>query len=393
MVRRLILIALCAVLAIGGYVWWKKTTEAQTQAKSAAPPAPPPAEVGVVTTQAVEVPITVTYSGRVAGYRDVEIRPQVNGILLERAYEDGAKVNAGQVLFRIDRRPYEVARDRARAQLAQAEATSRQADDNFKRIEELVRRQVSTEQAFEQARAARDQAQAGVQLAQAELNSAELNLSYTVISAPVAGTTALQSPPVGSLIQSQQTLLTTLTQLDPAYVNFSVTDSEFQAFRALNEQRAKPISEADLEVELQDGTGRVYPSRGKVQVSASNVDMRTGTIQVRTIFPNANGALLPGQFERVVIRGITLPKAVVVPKQAISQGPQGPFVYVIGDKETAQSRPVKLGQEVPQGWVIQSGLSGGERVIVDGIIRVRPGAVVRPVAMQADATPAKGEQK
>ncbi|MDB5597200.1 MAG: efflux transporter periplasmic adaptor subunit [Hyphomicrobiales bacterium] len=393
MVRRLILIALCAVLAIGGYVWWKQSTDAQTQAKSAAPPAPPPAEVGIMTTQAVEVPLTVTYSGRVASYRDVEIRPQVSGILLERAYEDGAKVNAGQVLFRIDRRPYEVARDRARAQLAQAEATSRQADDNFKRIEELVRRQVSTEQAFEQARTARDQAQAGVQLAQAELNNAELNLGYTVISAPVSANTALQSPQVGSLIQAQQTLLTTLTQLDPAYVNFSITDTEFQAFRALNEQRAKPITESDLDVELQDGSGTLYPSHGKVQVSASNVDMRTGTIQVRTIFPNANGALLPGQFVRVVIRGITLPKAVVVPKQAISQGPQGPFVYVVNDKDSAQVRPVKLGQEVPAGWVIQSGLDGAERVIVDGLIRVRPGATVRPGAMQANATPAKGEQK
>lgn len=391
MIRRVLLIGLILVLAAGGYVWWKRTHDA-APAQAAAPAAPPPAEVGIMTTQVADVPIAVTYSGRVAGYRDVEIRPQVSGTLLERAYEDGAKVNSGQLLFRIDKRPYEVARDRARAQLLQAEATARQADDNFKRVEELVRRQVSTEQAFEQARATRDQAQAGVQLAQAELKNAELNLSYTEISAPVTGTTALQSPPVGSLIQAQSTLLTTLTQLDPAYVNFSVTDAEFQSFRALNERREKPIAETDLDVELQYGTGQVYPVRGKVQVSASNVDMRTGTIQVRTVFPNPNAALLPGQFVRVVIRGISLPQAVVIPKQAISQGPQGPFVYVVSENNAAQARPVKLGQEVPQGWVVETGLKADERIVVDGLIRVRPGAVVRPVAMEAKTEP-KGDAK
>lgn len=388
--RPIVISAGVLLLAAGGYVWWAREAPARPPV---APLAPPPAEVGVVTVNAAEVPLPVTYAGRVAGYRDVEIRAQVSGILVSRNYEDGAKVAQGQTLFTIDRRPFEVARDRVRAQLAQAQAAARQAEENFKRIEELSRRQVATEQAMDQARAGRDQSQAGVQLAQAELNNAELNLSYTTIKAPTAGTTALQSPQVGSLIQAQQTLMTTLTQLDPAYVNFSVTDTEFQSFRQMNQQREKPLNESDLTVELQYGSGAVYPQRGKVQVSASSVDLRTGTIQVRAVFPNPNADLLPGQFVRVIVRGITLPHAVVVPKQAVSQGPQGPFVYVVGDKQTAQARPVKLGSELAGGWLIQSGLTGGEQIVVDGLIRVRPGAVVRPVSMESKGADASGAAK
>lgn len=377
MTKRLVLLILvAAVIGGGGYALWRRAQSAQTTPQAAAPAQPPP-EVGYVTVTKAEVPIPLVYAGRVAGYRDIEIRAQVSGILVERLFEDGAKIEKGQALFRIDRRPFEVARDRANAQLAQAQATARQADDNFRRVEELARRQVSTEQQLEQARATRDQSQAGVQLAQSELNSAELNLGYTTINAPVTGTTALTSPPVGSLIQSQQTLLTTLTQLDPAYVNFSVTDSEYQRFRELNQQRAKPISESDLEVKLQYGSGDAYRETGRVQVSASTVDTRTGTVQVRAIFPNAAGDLLPGQFVRVMISGVTLPNTVTVPKQAISQGPQGPFVYVVDDKQTAQARPVKLGAELTDSWVLESGLNGDERIIVDGIIRTRPGAPVR----------------
>ena len=386
--RRFFILVALVLMAAGAAYWWSVRTSTKPQPVASAQPAP---EVGVMTLTAAEVPVPAVYAARVAGYRDIEIRSQVSGILTERAYEDGAKVEAGQVLFRIDRRPFEVARDRALAQLAQAQATSRQAEESFRRVEELSRRQVSTEQALDQARAARDQSQAGVQLAQSELKTAELNLSYTEIKAPVVGTTALTSPPVGSLIQAQQTLLTTLTQLDPAYVNFSVTDAEYQAFRELNEQRAKPLTEADLDVQVQYGSGATYPLRGRVQVSASSIDVRTGTLQVRAVFPNPKAELLPGQFVRVIVRGITLPNAIVVPKQAVSQGPQGPFVYVVGDNQIAQARPIKLGAEISQGWVVQNGLSAGERIVVDGVIRTRPGAPVRPVQMQAAA--GNGEAK
>lgn len=355
-------------------------------------PARPPTvpEVGIITVQPAEVPLPGSFSGRVAAFRDVEIRAQVSGILRERNFAEGERVERGQILYWIDPNPFQAALDRVRAQLAQAQATLRQAEDNYRRVEELVRRQVGTEKQLEDARAARDQAAAGVQLAQAEVRTAELNLGYTTITAPVSGVTSLQSPPVGTLILAQQTLLTTITQLDPAYVNFSITDAEIQAFRALNEARARPITERDLTVELHHGGGGVYRHTGTINVRASLIDPRTGTIQVRSVFPNPEGELLPGEFVRVIVRGITLPNAIVVPRRAVSQGPQGPFVYVVATNDIAEARPVELAQEVEQGWVVQSGLTAGERVVVDGVIRVRPGAQIKPAPVAPPAAAATG---
>jgi membrane fusion protein, multidrug efflux system len=385
-IRRIVLIAAVGLaLAAGVYFFMLRPPDRQT----AAQPAPPPAEVGIVVAQPAEVPFPVEYAGRVVGFRDVEVRPRVSGLLLKREYEEGARVKQDQVLFQIDPATYQVALTRAEAQLSQAQATLRQAEDNFNRTEELFRRGVSTDVQLDENRAQRDQARAGVQLAEAEREGAKLNLSYTTVVAPVDGVSALQSPPVGTLIQAQQTLLTTITQLDPAYVNFSFTDEEGQAFRALNERREKPISEQDLVLDLQYGQGAVYPKSGKIDTAAQRVDPQTGTIQARGIFVNPEGVLLPGLFVRVRVRGVTLPNAIVIPREAVSQGPQGPSVYIVGENDTAQVQPIRLGPEVAAGWVVQDGLNGGERVIVDGVIRVRPGAPVRrvPVPSGPQAAP------
>jgi membrane fusion protein (multidrug efflux system) len=392
--RAFVILVVCAVAAGAGYYWYVRP---QAPAAAQTPAAAPPPEVGIVVVQQAEVPFPVEYAGRVAGFRDVEIRPLVSGLLLRREYEEGARVKQGQVLFRIDPATYQVALSRAEAQLQQAQATLRQAEENFKRIEELSRRQVATERQLDEAIAARAQARASIQLAEAEINAAKLNLGYTVVNAPVSGVTALESPPVGTLIQAQQTVLTRITQLDPAYVNFSFTDEEGQAFRALNEKRAKPISEKDLTVELHYANGTVYPQQGRIDTAAQRIAVQTGTIQARAIFPNADGALLPGQFVRVKVHGVTLPDAIVIPSRAVSQGPQGPSVFVVGDNNIAEARPLRLGAELAQGWVVREGLKGGERIIVDGIIRVRPGAPVRPVPLATTTattqtpTPAGGQ--
>jgi membrane fusion protein (multidrug efflux system) len=386
--RVLIVVAAVAALAVAYFLFFGWPWSAQQQPPAAA--APPTPQVGTVIAQAAEVPLPIEYAGRVVGVRDVEVRALVGGLLLKRGFEEGAEVKQGQLLFQIDPAPYQVALDRAQAQLHQAQAALRQAEDNFARIEELFRRNVSTDKQREEALAARDQARASVELAQAEIASARLNLGYTQVNAPVAGATALQSPSVGTLILAQQTLLTTITPRDPAYVSFSFTDEEGQAFRELNERREKPITEKDLTVELHYGSGRVYAHAGKIDTAAQRVDPQTGTIQARAIFPNPDGALLPGQFVRVRIGGITLPNAIVIPKEAVSQGPQGPFLYVVATNNVAEVRPIRLGREIGPGWVVSEGLKGGEQVIVDGIIRVRPGAPVRPAPMTAapGATPA-----
>lgn len=374
--RLALVILIVAAFAGGAYYYYRHAGTATT---AQAPAAPPP-EVGIVVAKPAEVPLPLEYSGRVAGFRDVEVRPRVGGLLLERGFAEGTKVEADQLLFRIDPAPYEVALSRAEAQLKEAQAALRQAEDEFARSDELLRRGVSTVKQRDDAASKRDQARAAVQVAEAEIASAKLNLSYTTVNAPVSGVTALLSPPVGTLVQAQQTLLTTITQLDPAYVSFSFTDEEGQEFRALNERRSTPIGKEDLTVELRYGTGRSYGLPGTIDVAAQRVDLQTGTIQARAVFPNPDGDLLPGQFVRVQVRGVTLPDAIVIPKRAVSQGPQGPSVYVVAADDTAEVRPIRLGHELAEGWVVREGLKGGERVIVDGVIRVRPGAPVKAVA-------------
>ena len=357
-----------------------------------APPAvvtPPPPEVGVVTLVSADVPLPLHYSGRVTGFRVVEIRSQVGGFLQKREFADGEAVKAGAVLFRIDPRSYEAALARAKAQMAQAQATVTQAADNFTRVEGLAARQVSTQKALEDATAAREQSAAALASARADVQTAELNLEYTVIKAPIAGLTSIEaSPPEGTLIQPQQTLLTRITQLDPAYVYFTTTDSELRDLTEINRRRARPLTEEDVTVKLRFGNGDVYPIDGKVDISSSVVDPRTGTVQIRAVFPNENRGLLPGQFVRVDISGVTMPNAVLVPKTAIVQGPQGADVYVVDANDVAQVRPVVLDREVEQGWIVKSGLKAGEKVVTEGVIRVRPGIKVKPTAPATPVVPA-----
>jgi membrane fusion protein (multidrug efflux system) len=362
-----------ALLGAGAWGWMRP---AASPSVTIAPPLP---EVGVAELTAADVPLPLQYAGRVAGFRVVEVRAQVAGILLKREYDEGATVKVGDVLFRIDPRPYEAALARATAQAAQARATLTQAEENFQRVEGLASRQVSTQKALEDATAARANAQAAVQFSKADVETAKLNLEYTVIRASIAGPTSLTSPPEGSLIQPQQTLLTTITRLDPAYVNYTTTDSELRELQAINRARDKPLSREDVTLQLQFGDGTIYPQTGKVDTRARIVDPRTGTIQFRAVFPNQDGGLLPGQFVRLNILGVTMPDAVLVPKAAISQGPQGPFVYVVDGNSIAQVRQVKLDREVSNGWIVRDGLKAGERIVVDGVIRVRPKAAVKAV--------------
>lgn len=358
----------------------------------AAPPAavaPPPPEVGVVTLATADVPLPLRYSGRVSGFRVVEIRSQVGGILQKREFTDGEPVKAGQVLFRIDPRSFEASLARAKAQMAQAQATLTQATENFARVEGLVARQVSTQKALEDATAAREQSTAALASAKADVQTAELDLEYTVIKAPIAGLTSIEaSPPEGTLVQPQQTLLTRITQLNPAYVYFTTTDGELRELKEINATRARPLTENDVTVKLRFGNGDLYPLDGRVDTSSGIVDPRTGTVQIRAVFPNEEHGLLPGQFVRVDILGVTMPNAILVPQTAIVQGPQGAAVYVIEANDMAQLRPVKLDREVERGWIVKSGLKTGEKVVTDGVIRVRPGIKVSPMAPGTPPTPA-----
>jgi membrane fusion protein, multidrug efflux system len=362
----------------------------------AAPPATvsvtPRAEVGVIEVRRADVPLPLVYAGRVAGFRNIEIRSQVSGIMTKREFVEGARVRQGDVLFRIDERTYQAALDRANAQLRQAQATVTQAEEQYNRIEQLSQKQVATAKQLEDARAARDLARAAVQGVQADIQTAKLNLEFTTIKAPVSGATSLTSPPEGSLAQAQQTLLTTITQLDPAYVNFSVSESEFIELRGMNRARDRPLTEADIRVKLQFGDRSEFSAEGRLDVSSSTVDPRSGTLQVRSIFPNGQGSLLPNQFVRVLVTGISLQNVFIIPQRAVSQGPQGAFVYVLNpDNDSVTTRPIKLDREVRDDWTVKAGLNDGEKIVVDGLLRIRPGARVKPTLVAANKLTASGQ--
>ena len=397
---RIVASVLVVLLAAAGGYYLLGASGAPAPQHKAGPPAPPPADVAVLEIKRANVPLALAYAGRVAGFRTVEIRAMVSGTIMKREYPEGARVRQGDILFRLDPRAYQATYDRAIAQLAQARATALAAEENFNRIQELSNKQVATPKQLDDARAARDQARATIQSVQADIDNAKINLEYTVVKAPVAGPTALLSPPEGSIAQAQQTVLTVITQLDPAYVNFSITDAELREFRSFSENLEKPLTDDDISVTLQYGDGTTYPQTGKIIMSATNVDLRTGTVQIRSVFPNAEGIILPGQFVRLIIKGITLPKAIVVPQQAVSQGPQGTFVYVVNSQNAAEVRPVKLDREVGNGWVVREGLNEGDRLIADGVMRVRPGApvkaspyVAKAPGQQAGAAPPVTEAK
>jgi membrane fusion protein, multidrug efflux system len=385
--RRSRFAAAILVILVGatGYYWYLRAAD-----RPAANATTPAAEVGTIEVRKTDVPLPLTYAGRVAGFRNVEIRSQVSGTILKREFLEGAKVKQGDVLFRIDPRTYQAALDRATAQLGQSQATLVQAEENFNRVEELSEKQVATAKQLEDARAARDLARAAVQGAEAETRTAKLNIEFTTIKAPVSGPTSLTSPPEGSLAQAQQTLLTTITQLDPAYVNFSVSESEFIELRGINRARDRPLTPADITIKLQLGDRTELPVQGRLAETSSTVEPRTGTLQVRSIFPNEDGLLLPNQFVRVQVTGVTLQNVFIIPQRAVSQGPQGAFVYVINSTDDGvTSRPIKLDREVQGGWAVRDGLHDGEKIAVDGLLRIRPGAPIKSVAASLDA-PAPG---
>lgn len=342
------------------------------------PQMPPPA-VSVMTVKAGPLPVTYEYAGRVVASREVEVRARVGGILLKRSFEEGSRVKAGDVLFQIDAKPYQAEVDLAKAQLLQAQAQLSQAQRQEERTRELASRGATSKAALDDAVSASEVARANVAAAEAKLETANLSLQYATVRAPVGGITSLEQVPEGSLLKNGD-LLTKISQLDPIYVNFSAADTEAAAIRKLVEEGAAAGKMDDLKVTLSFGDGSTYDKTGRIDFTSSSIDTQTGTILSRAVLPNPDQRLLPGQFVRVSISGITLKNAIVIPAEALMQSPQGPFVYTVDDKKLAQIRPIKLGRQVEGGVVVASGLKAGDTVITKGVVKVRPNA---PVAIAA----------
>jgi membrane fusion protein, multidrug efflux system len=345
---------------------------------------PPPPEVGVVSVQDRPVPIELSYTARTAGVREVEVRARVSGILLRRLYKEGARVKEGDLLFRIDPAPYQAEVARARAQVAVEQARAAETQRQRERSDPLVAQGVVSRREYDEAVANAESARAALNAAKAALQKAQLDLDYTSVRAPISGLTSRETRSEGSLVNAGEdsALLTRISQTDQLYVQFAMPVNEAALVRSAAQDQNT------AQVIVQTPEGRDVPQPAKLEFVDTLVDPQSGTVQARATLPNTVAGLLPGQFMRARITGITLPNATSVPSRAVLRSPMGAMVWVVGKENKVQPRPVQLGQTSGNETVITSGLKAGESVIVEGVIKVQPGAVVRPVPANLDKSSA-----
>ncbi|WP_408636971.1 efflux RND transporter periplasmic adaptor subunit [Pseudomonas aestuarii] len=377
------------VLVFGGLAYCALAP--MTQAADA-PPAP---EVLVETVNVGPLPLVFEYSARTAGFREVQVRAQVSGILQERTYLEGSAVKQGQVMFRIDPRTYQAALARAKGALAQEQARYRQTERDLKRIRELQKKGYASESELDNAISNFEQSKANIQAAEAEVQSKQIDLDYCTVTAPISGITSKETVSEGSLMVAgdpNASLLSNITQLDPIYVNFAAPDSDVESVRSGLQSGALVLEGEQMSVEILYGDGSRYPLEGKVDFTGSLVDRGTGTVSARAVVPNPEQKLLPGQFVRVLVKGISLPNAITVPERAIAQGPRGTFVYVVDEQGIARMREVSTGRTSAGRWVVESGISAGDRVIIEGLPKVRPDAPVKVAEAASSAAPAAAKQ-
>ncbi|MEJ2794200.1 efflux RND transporter periplasmic adaptor subunit [Iodobacter sp. LRB] len=349
--------------------------------KETAPVTPPPAPIGFIELKPVDIALNKEMVGETAGYRDVEVRSRVNGILLKRTYVEGAQVTAGQVLFEIDPEPYKATLDQAKGQLSQEASKLDKARADRDRITPLYKENAVSRKDYDDALSAYASALASSQTAQASVKQAELNLGYTKVTAPIAGTTSKLVQSEGSLISAtgDSGRLTTISQLDPLYVNFSYSEQDRQELEAATRNGQIKLNDSKnftARIKLADGS--VYSQTGLINFSDNRVDPKTGTIRARAIFKNPKGDLLPGQFVRVTLELGKRKNALLIPERAVVQSQADHIVMTVGADNKVMPVPVKLGSVIDGKVIIESGLKAGQKVIVDGLMKARPGAVVNP---------------
>lgn len=327
--------------------------------------------VGMVKTEMRQVPITFEAVGRTEGSREVQIRARVAGILEKQLYTEGDSVKAGAVLFQIERAPFEIELAQARGTLEQEIARDQLAQAEYERLKGLADRRAISQKEADQAASAARQSVAAVQVARARVRQAELNLSYTTVSAPIGGITGRAQQSIGSLVQpnNDSAVLTTLTRADPIWVRFALSEAEYSGLRR--------VEGKDVAVNLVLADGKPYDVPAKVNFAGSTVDAATGTVQMRAEVANSRLQLLPGQFVRVRVTAGSQ-DAIVVPQKAVQQNEGGRFVWLATPEGKAVQRQIKAGDWVGNDWVVLEGLKPGEQVIVDNFARLRPDAPVKP---------------
>jgi membrane fusion protein (multidrug efflux system) len=348
----------------------------------------PPAEVVTLTVEPKAVLAPFEYTGQIAGSREVEVRARVTGIMLSRNFTEGGPVKKGQSLYTIDPAPFQAALARAEADVGVAAARLDQAKRESARLRMLVADKFVSQKLADDAASSEAIGEAELKAARARLTEARLNLEYTRVESPVNGIASRSLRSEGSLVSGSDVLLTTVTQVDPIWVNFGIPDDErLRLQREADAGRLVLPKDGGFAVTVRLADGSVYQRAGKLAFADIRVSGQTGTSEARAELPNPEGRLRPGQFVRVTLGGATRPNAVLVPQRAVLEGPQGKFVYVVDEKSTAQARPVEVGEWAGSDWIVTGGLKPGERVIIDGVMRIGPGAPVK-VAGAAPQKPA-----
>jgi membrane fusion protein (multidrug efflux system) len=350
----------------------------QKSSSNQAPGAMPPPEVTVATVQPRDLPVDFEYVAQISGVREVEVRPRVSGILEKWNFTEGSKVVQGQSLFTIDAAPYRAALAKAEADLVSAQASFDQAKRNAARLKPLYEARAVSQKEYEDAASGEQVTSANVKATQAAVTEARLNLSYTRVEAPISGTTSRALQSEGSLVQSQQTLLTKISQIDPVHVIFSFTEAEHLKFtRAVAEGTLRLPKDGKFDVRLKLADGSEYAREGKVDFTDVRVDPATGTIEGRAVIANPQGLLRPGQFARVRLSGGVRPSAIAIPQRAVLEGPGSKIVLTVNAQGIVEPRPVQVGDWTGADWIIVGGLKPGDQVIVDGVVKARPGSPVK----------------
>ncbi len=338
-------------------------------------------EVTTVTVSPKDTPVNLEFVGQTESSRQVEIRARVNGFLDKRLYEEGNMVQTGQVMFQMERSPFEAALQEAKGDLAIQQARYTQAKANLERIRPLVGLNAISKKDFDDAVSTEEAARAGVLASQGKVRQAELNLGYTTVRSPVMGLSSRAKKQEGSYVSTgTDSLLTYVAQIDPIWVNFSISENETLKYR---DQGARGLlkfpGSDDFTVEVVLADGSVFPNKGRVGFREPAFSSETGTFMVRAIISNPQSILKPGQFVRVNLKGAIRPKAILVPQRAVMQGAKGHFVWVAGKDNKAELRYIVAGDWYGDDWFINGGLRAGDRVVVDGGIRLAPGTSLKIV--------------
>jgi membrane fusion protein (multidrug efflux system) len=353
---------------------------------ASAPPASAPPEVGVVVIQPQQLTLTTELSGRIAPHLIAEVRPQVGGIVQQRLFTEGSDVKAGQVLYQIDPATYRAAYASARAALARAEATLGSVRLKEERFRDLVKINAVSQQDYDDASAALKQAEADVEATRAALESARINLDYTSVKAPISGRIGRSSVTTGALVTaSQAEALATIQQLDPVYVDVTQTTAELLRLKqnlASGLLKKNGTVQAQVSLLLEDGTP--YPLPGTLKFSEVTVDQSTGSVTLRTLFPNPEQLLLPGMFVRTILEEGVSEQAILVPQRGVTRNPAGnATALVVGAEEKVEPRVIQVARTVGDAWLVSEGLQAGDRVILEGIQKARPGTTVKAVPFGA----------